>query len=117
MMGFTADQVAAATGVVTIVGGGAVSLLGLYSSQVNRAHRLELGGIKSECERQGKSLEAAWIKFDELRDKMWRRDEQKEFRDEVKMDMEKLANRLESAIEKAVEKLSEDIKDIRGNNG
>lgn len=110
MLGLTADQMAASAAVVTAIGTGAGSLLGLYFNQIKREHSLELGAVKVECKRQSDSLEQAWKKIDDIREKSWRRDEQKEFRDEVKTDMDKLATRLETAIDKAVVLLREDIK-------
>lgn len=116
MIGVTVDQIAAysagASVLFSVVGG----VGALYFNAVNRSHGLEMRNIKEFNERVETSLKASWIKIDDLRDRCWRREEQKEFRDEVKFDMKALGDRLEKSIDGAVSALKQDIRE-HGKNG
>lgn len=114
MMSTTPEALAAYATVASIVVGAVGTAIGLYFNAVNRAHSLEIRTLKGDNVRLEKkvddnakessdSLKAAWLKIDDLRDTAFRKADQKEYRAEVKADMQALGDRLEKVIKDAVE--------------
>ena len=103
------EFIGAVLGLLGTVGAGVVA----YVASVNkRAHEAEMALSKAQLTKmqedldvQRRNLEAAWKKLDELRDTAVRRAEWKEYREEVRADMNRLGDRLEDAIKQLRDEL------------
>lgn len=103
------EFIGAVLGLVGTAGAGVAAYVGAANK---RAHEAEMALAKSQIEKlegdletQRRNLEAAWKKLDELRDTAVRRAEWKEYREEVRADMNRLGDRLEDAIKQLRDEL------------
>lgn len=111
-MGFTADQVIAVTGVVTFVGGAAVTVAGWLLHQKDKAQEVAMTAQDKEVARLAASVTASWAAIDKLKEEkvayLTRADHER-WRLEMKSDMEKLGQRLVDEIEKVSKDFRADI--------